>query len=118
MADKLTLVTKKELLYEITYPAKLFCQQADSTEVSIPENTVFSVLTRLCSGENVVLETNAAENGVKQADSILFQDDFPVLLHNSNVVARGNIFGYLKKITSGLHKPPKDSDDAFKAKRL
>ena len=44
MADKLTLVTKKELLNEIAFPATLFCKQEDLTEVSIPENTVFSLL--------------------------------------------------------------------------
>ena len=65
-----------------------------------------------------MLGVDAAENGVKQADSILFQDDFPVLLHNSSVVSRENIFRYLKKSTRGLHAPPKDSADALRAKRL
>lgn len=110
MADKLTLVTKKELLNRVSFPVRLFAEQADQTEVVIPENLVFALLQRLCFGERVQLECFAAENGLKVADSILFQDEFPVLLHNSQLIAKSNIFRYLKKATTGLVKAEKGSD--------
>ena len=63
-------------------------------------------MSRLNTSSSTVIDFKLSADLPAQSDALLFQDQFPLLLHNDLIVKKHNIFKYLKKICKkGLYKP-------------
>jgi hypothetical protein len=93
---KMLLVAKDELLDKSTWLARRLGYPESQTKVVVPEHVMFTLVGRMAT------ETKFEVKLMSQAGSIadVVFDEYPVLVHNRNVIYRHNIWRYLKKVSS------------------